>query len=254
MIQTNLRIKKKIVAGRDFYALLKMNGEVQIFEGHTSRYSRRFRKSVDIAAGYYHLIGLRKDGKVVFKSVKPETQSYHDIYCYGGIAVDISACDCHSAIAKADRTVLCIDHPNDSPSGYPPPTPEYSRIVELWRNIKQIALTYEMPFALTRNGKFLCESNDINEFFNAYGKEIIQISAFGAYYTNHMVAALYFDGTVKECNVFCDSYEALDEIESWHNVKKISKSWRVYAVCYLHKIADTVEEEAQSSHIKSLIS
>ena len=69
-----------------------------------------------------------------------------------------------------------------------------------------------------------------------------------------MVAALYFDGTVKECNVFCDSYEALDEIESWHNVKKISKSWRVYAVCYLHKIADTAEEEAQSSHIKSLIS
>lgn len=211
---------KKIVAGRDFYALLKMNGEVQIFEGHTSRYSRRFRKSVDIAAGYYHLIGLRKDGKVVFKSVNPESQSYHDIYCYGGVAVDISACDCHSAIVQADGTVLCIDHPNDSPSGYPP-TPEYSRIVESWRNIKQIALTYEMPFALKRDGKFLCESDDINEFFNACGKEIIKISAFGAYYTNHVVAALYADGTVKACDVFCDSYEALDEIESWNNVKKI---------------------------------
>ena len=211
---------KKIVAGRDFYALLKMNGEVQIFEGHTSRYSRRFRKSIDIAAGYYHLIGLRKDGKVVFKSVNPESQSYHDIYCYGGVAVDISACDCHSAIVQADGTVLCIDHPNDSPSGYPP-TPEYSRIVESWRNIKQIALTYEMPFALKRDGKFLCESDDINEFFNACGKEIIKISAFGAYYTNHAVAALYADGTVKACDVFCDSYEALDEIESWNNVKKI---------------------------------
>ena len=211
---------KKIVAGRDFYALLKMNGEVQIFEGHTSRYSRRFRKSIDIAAGYYHLIGLRKDGKVVFKSVNPESQSYHDIYCYGGVAVDISACDCHSAIVQADGTVLCIDHPNDSPSGYPP-TPEYSRIVESWRNIKQIALTYEMPFALKRDGKFLCESDDINEFFNACGKEIIKISAFGAYYTNHVVAALYADGTVKACDVFCDSYEALDEIESWNNVKKI---------------------------------
>ena len=215
---------KKIVIGNGFYALLKTNGEVQIVDTYTgkprSHCSRRLRKSIDISAGYYHLIGLRKDGKVIFKSVKPESQSYHDIYCYGGVAVDISACDCHSAIVKADGTVLCIDHPNDSPSGYPP-TPEYSRIVESWRNIKQIALTYEMPFALTRDGKFLCESDDINEFFNACGKKIIQISAFGAYYTNHMVAALYADGTVKACDVFCDSYKALDEIESWNNVKKI---------------------------------
>lgn len=205
---------KKIACGRSFYALLKTNGEVQIVDFHTgkSRYYRRFRKSVDIAVGDY-LVGLREDGKVVF------APGHHRINWYGGVAV--AACEGHSAMLKADGTVLCVDHPNDSPSGYPP-TPEYSRIVESWRNIKQIALTYEEPFALTRDGKFFSESNGINEFFNACGKEIIQISAFGAYYTNHVVAALYFDGTVKACEVFCDSYKALDEIESWNNVKKIN--------------------------------
>ena len=191
----------------------KTNGEVQIVDFHTgkSRYYRRFRKSVDIAVGDY-LVGLREDGKVVFAPGR------HRINWYGGVAV--AACEGHSAMLKANGTVLCVDHPNKSPSGYPP-TPEYSRIVESWRNIKQIALTYEEPFALTRDGKFLCENDAINDFFNAYGKEIIQISAFGAYYINHLVASLYADGTVKACDVFCDSYEALDEIEFWNNVKKI---------------------------------
>lgn len=61
---------RKIVIGNGFYALLKTNGEVQIVDSYTgkprSHCSRRLRESIDIAAGYYHLIGLRKDGKVVF--------------------------------------------------------------------------------------------------------------------------------------------------------------------------------------------
>ena len=231
---------KKIVAGRDFYALLKMNGEVQIFEGNTSRYSRRFRKSIDIAAGSNHIIGLREDSKVVLKLLSKTDSDFRYVKeWYGGIAV--AACEGHSAMLKTDGTVLCADHGFDRSkilsklsrgneeliahqllSGmFKDTVPRYRKIVESWQNIKQIALTYEAPFALTRDGKFFCMRKDINEFFNACGKEIIQISAFGAYYTNHVVAALYFNGTVKACDVFYDSYEALDEIESWHNVKKI---------------------------------
>lgn len=229
---------KKIVAGKNFYALLKTNGDVQIFEGHTSRYSRRFRKSVDIAAGFNHIIGLREDGKVVLKLLSKTDSDFRYVKkWYGGIAV--AACEGHSAILKADGTVLCADHGFDESkllsklsqrneqliahqllSGMLKDTvPRYQRIVESWRNIKQVALTYEMPFALTRDGKFLCESDDINEFFNACGKEIIQISAFGAYYTNHTVAALYADGNVKAYEF---GHGAIDEVESWNNVKKIS--------------------------------
>lgn len=189
---------------------MKTNGEVQIVDFHTgkSRYYRRFRKSVDIACGDY-LVGLREDGKVVFAPGR------HRINWCGGIAV--AACQAHSAMLRRDGTVLCIDYPNNSTSGYPP-TPEYSRMVESWRNIKQVALTYEEPFALTRDGKFFSEHDDINDFFNACGKEIVQIAAFGVYWANHTIAALYADGTVKAYDFNCGS---LEEVESWSNVKKI---------------------------------
>ena len=145
-----------------------MNGEVQIFEGHTSRYSRRFRKSVDIAAGSNHIIGLREDDKVVLKLLSKTDSDFRYVKeWYGGIAV--ASCEGHSAMLKADGTVLCADHVFDKSklfyklsqgneelithqllSGMLNDTvPRYRKIVESWRNIKQIALTYEMPFALT---------------------------------------------------------------------------------------------------------
>lgn len=211
---------KKIDIGRNFYALLKTNGEVQIIDSkRKSHYFRRFRRSVDIAAGFDHLIGLREDGKVVFKSFSKTNSDFRYLKTwYGGIAV--AACEGHSAMLKADGTVLCFDHPNDSHSGYPP-TPEYSRMVESWRNIKQVALTYEAPFVLTRDGKFFSMRKDINDLFNGCGKEIVQIAAFGAYYTEHTIAALYADGTAKACECYEHNYKAYDEVESWSNVKKI---------------------------------
>ena len=204
---------KKIVIARDCYALLKTNGEVEIVDIHTgeSRYSKRFKRSFDIAAGFDHIIGLREDGSFIFKSVGSQAPKYHTTSWFGGIAVD--ACEMKSAMLKADGTVVYEDHYS---------TPGYKEAgIESWKNIKQIALTFDEPYALTCNGKFLSRSPHVNNFFNDRGKDIIQIAAFGCYYSQMTVAALYFDGTVKAWYGFVYDFDEIKEVNSWYNVKKI---------------------------------
>ena len=208
---------KKIVIARDHYALLKTNGKVEIVDIHTgkSRYSQRFQGSIDIAAGFHHIIGLHLNGEFIFKSVGSQAPKHHpksslfDRTWFGGIAVD--ACEGHSAMLRRDGTVLCYDqYPMDTH------TQNYRQKVEAWENIKQVALTFDTPYALTRDGKILRGDSELKDFQDATHGEIVQIAAFGCYYSLETVAALYADGTVK---AWCDTN--IEEVSAWRSVKKI---------------------------------
>ena len=202
---------KKIVIARDCYALLKTNGEVEIVDIHTgeSRYSKRFKRSFDIAAGFDHIIGLREDGSFVFKSVGSQAPKYHTTSWFGGIAVD--ACEGHSAMLKADGTVLCYDqYPCDTH------TQNYSQKVEEWKNIKQVALTFDTPYALTNDGKVLRGDSELEKFQDISRGKIVQIAAFGCYYSLETIAVLYANGTVR---AWCDT--DVKEVETWRDVKKV---------------------------------
>lgn len=225
---------KKIAIARDSYALLKTNGQVEIIDIHKgkARYSRRFRKSVDIAGGFHHIVGLREDSSVVFKSVGSQAPNHHGIHWFGGIAVD--ACEMHSAMLRRDGTVLCVDHSykskiklSENPSTFElikaaqeamvnVDIPHYKKIVESWRNIKQVALTFETPYALTHDGKVLCGDRELEDFQEPSRGKIVQIAAFGCYYSTITIAALYENGTVK---AWCDT--DITEIAHWQGVKKI---------------------------------
>lgn len=233
---------KKIAVARDCYALLKTNGEVQIVDIHTgkSRYSRRFKGSVDIAGGFDHIVGLRKDGTFVLKSVGSQAPNHHGMSWFGGIAVD--ACEGHSAMLRRDGTVLCYDqYPGETL------TKNYSQKVEAWKNIKQVALTFDNPYALTNDGKILRGDCELKDFQDATRGKIVQIAAFGCYYSLETVAALYANGTVK---AWCDT--DVEEVSSWHDVKKVccglhgavialTNGGKILSVPPPHKTKDGVE-------------
>lgn len=202
---------KKIVVARDSYALLKVNGDVEIIDIRTgeSSYSQRLKGCIDIAAGFHHMIAILKNGSVIFKVVGDQNPCFNNFYCSDGISV--YACEYVSAVLKKDGTIICI---NRNENQY------YSPTVKSWKNIQQLALTFDEPYALTTDGKFLCRIPDVNDFFND-GREIIQIAAFGCYYSQMTVAALYVDGTVKAIYGFPYDYDVIDEVKNWKNVKKI---------------------------------
>ena len=203
---------KKIVIARDSYAILKINGEVEIvnIRNGESSYSQNLSGSIDIAAGFHHMLGLDKNGNVTFEVVGSQDPQFRNFYCPN--AISVYACEYVSAVLKNDGKAICMNRTDNS---------YYKPTVESWQNIKQLALTFEEPFALTRYGKFFSKREDINDFFNDCGKEIVQIDTFGAYYTNHVVATLYIDGTVNACEIFEDNYRIIEEVKNWKDVKKI---------------------------------
>lgn len=233
---------KKIAVARDCYALLKTNGEVQIVDIHTgkSRYSRRFKGCVDIAGGFDHIVGLRKDGTFVIKSVGSQAPDHHGMFWFGGIAVD--ACEGHSAMLRQDGTVLCYDqYPGETL------TKNYSQKVEAWKNIKQVALTFDNPYALTNAGKLLRGDCELKDFQDATRGKIIQIAAFGCYYSLETIAALYANGTIK---AWCDT--DVEEVSTWRDVKKVccglhgavialTNGGKILSVPPPHKTKDGVE-------------
>lgn len=223
--------------------MLKTNGEVQIVDIHTgkSRYSRRFKGSViDIAGGFDHIVGLRKDGTFVLKSVGSQALHHHGQSWFGGIAVD--ACEGHSAMLRRDGTVLCYDqYPGETL------TKNYSQKVEAWKNIKQVALTFDNPYALTNDVKLLRGGYELKNFQDTTRGKIIQIAAFGCYYSLETIAALYANGTVK---AWCDT--DVEEVSTWRDVKKVccglhgavialTNGGKILSVPPPHKTKDGVE-------------
>ena len=233
---------KKIAISRDSYALLKKSGEVEIVDIHTgkSQYPRQFTDIEDIAGGFDHFIGLRKDGSVVFKSVGNHAPSHYGIHWFRGIAVD--ACEGHSGMLKPDGTVLCMDqYPMDTH------TQNYRQKVEAWENIKQIALTFDTPYALTHDGKILRGDHELKDFQDDTRGKIVQIAAFGCYYSLETIAALYSNGTVK---AWCDKY--IEAVQDWRNVKKIccglhgaviglTNDGKIISIPPLHKTKDGMD-------------
>ena len=233
-----LKVKKMAIA-RNCYALLLSNGQVRIVDIHTGQFreSRRFRKSVDIAAGFDHIIGLREDGKIVFKAVGSQAPNL-DINLYGGVAV--YACELHSAVLQRDRTVKGIDHSFVtnlkkiskksslselmiasqrylSEASRDAGITKYAGIISKWQDIAQVALTFEKPYALTTDGKLILNDEELSEFQSSIHGKITQIAAWGCYYSSIIVAALYEDGTVKA------KWEDKDvtDVSGWEKVKKI---------------------------------
>ena len=244
---TNLLVRKIAIA-RDVYATLMKNGNVFITDFSTgeSRQSKFVEnRCIDIAAGFDHIVGLldplmspeaeslrenfndlspelqkqiRKDLRksVEFEAVgsqAPKFSSYgYREEWYRSNAISVAACEGHSAALQEDGTVLCDDYFGMDTRGY-------KERLESLRNVKQLELTFEKFYYLTNDGKFMSGNGHCNreeDFFNN-GREIVQITAFGCYYSMITVAALYADGTVKA------SYDGvvIKEVEEWRNVKKI---------------------------------
>lgn len=200
---------KKIEVARDFYALLCSDGSVRIngfySEARFDLYA--FHDIIDIAAGFDHILGLRRDGKVVSGGKFDQSEHARHLNWYGGIA--LSACEARSAVLRVDGTAVCEEdhHYLVQP---------YGEIVEKWTDLKQIVVTFEEPFGLTRQGKIVSRSKEIERLFNSRDKKIVRISAFGCYYSTITIAALYEDGTVK---AWCDT--EITEVSEWRNVTKI---------------------------------
>ena len=200
---------RKIEVARDCYALLYGDGSVS--ENNFSSGKRSlipgFDNVIDIAAGYDHILGLRRDGIIVTggKCSAAEHAQYLD--WSGGLL--LSACEAHSAMLMKNGTVVCAeDH------GFE--VENYKHIVESWKNLKQIVVTFYEPFGLTKQGKLISRNKIIEHILNCRDKKITEISAFSCYYSTVTVAALYDDGTVK---AWCDS--EIPEVSTWRNVKKI---------------------------------
>ena len=206
---THLSIKK-IAISRDDYALLKENGEVIITNIYTckSRISSILRGCIDIAGGFHHFIGLRKYGEVVFEATGSQAPKFRDTFYWSG-GISVVACEGHSAMLKNDGSVLCDDDNHWL-------VPQYAGQVEELRDVKQIVLTFEQFYYLVKSGKFMSGNNYENDFFND-GREIIQITAFGCYYSMVTLAVLYADGTVKASYDGCP----IEEVKEWSSVRKI---------------------------------
>ena len=205
---------KKIVIASDCYAVLDDKGNIFVTDTYSGESwpSHLLRGSIDIAAGFHHIIGLTEYGSVNFQAVGSQApSSWETSLWYGGIAV--AASEGHSAMLKEDGTVCCVDY-------YGIDTRDYEQFVESLYNIKQIALTFEEPFALTKGGEFVCRSSSTSKLFNNGGR-IVQIEAFGAYYCKMTVATLYANGTVRAFCGFPHDYDIISEVETWRDVKKI---------------------------------
>lgn len=103
----------------------------------------------------------------------------------------------------------------------------YKETIEKWENIRQVAPTFETAYGLTEDGGMIIGRDRGTykpEFFNT-GKKIVQISAFGCYYSVETAAALYTDGTVRAA---IDT-ERVKEVEEWKEMKKIACGNRIIA-------------------------
>ena len=201
---------KKIAISRDDYAILNKNGEVIITNIYTgeSRKSNILKDCIDIDGGFHNFIGLGKYGNVAVEATGSQASYFGEVYDWSN-GISVAACEGHVAMLKNDGTILCND---DKSMG----TSHYKKYVEELKNIKQIALTFEQFYYLTKDGKLIFGDNHENNFFNN-GRKIIQIAAFGCYYSMHTVAALYADGKVKASYDGCP----IEEVEEWRDVRKI---------------------------------
>ena len=217
-VDINEIVIKKIAIARDSYAILYTDGKVVMFDcrsGKTTRL-RALDGSVDLKAGFDAYYGLKENGTVSVDGI-----CRNDSFARRGFLFSdwhdgkvIDACECHFAVVRNDGTVTCAE-------GHGYDVTNYREIIEKWKDIKQLALTFERPYGLTEQGEFMCEDRDeyIRDFFNSEsGAEIVQIAAFGCYYSTHIVAALYQDGSVKAKILWA---EEIEEVKKWREVKKI---------------------------------
>lgn len=213
---------RRIAAARDFYILLKNSGEVvSVSCGKDRRwkYMKDFCGMEDIAAGFDHVLGISRTGRVISggkcHNDKHAISALYDIYN----AKAVYACEAVSVVLDQRGRVHCAEG-----FGYERMA-GYKETIEKWRNIRQVAPTFEAAYGLTEDGRMIIGRDTGTykpEFFNT-GKKIVQISAFGCYYSVETAAALYTDGTVK---AVIDT-ERVEEAEGWKEMKKIACGNRI---------------------------
>ena len=207
---------KKIAIARDSYAILQTDGKVMMYDLHSGEERRLHRLDgvIDLAAGFDFYAGLTEYGRVVTDG-KCENDSfarssYQFSDWYDGKAV--YACENHLAMLQDDGKVRCAEG-----SGWD--TTSYKKALENWPNIKQLAITFERPFGLSEDGEFASFDGHMYQYFNSDPEsKIVQVAAFGCYYSTHIAAALYRDGSVKAKILWA---EEIEEVKRWKEVKKI---------------------------------
>lgn len=215
---------RRIAVSRDFYFLLKSSGEVvsvSCYRDRKWKYMKEFYGIIDIAAGFDHVLGLQSTGRVI--SGGECRNDKHARSTFYGIdnAKAVYACEAVSVVLDQRGRVHCAEG-----FGYERMA-GYKETIEKWRNIRQVAPTFEAAYGLTEDGRMIIGRDTGTykpEFFNT-GKKIVQISAFGCYYSVETAAALYRDGTVK---AVIDTVR-VEEVEEWKEMKKIACGNRIIA-------------------------
>lgn len=215
---------RRIAVSRDFYFLLKSSGEVvsvSCYRDRKWKYMKEFYGIIDIAAGFDHVLGLQSTGRVI--SGGECRNDKHARSTFYGIdnAKAVYACEAVSVVLDQRGRVHCAEG-----FGYERMA-GYKETIEKWRNIRQVAPTFEAAYGLTEDGRMIIGRDTGTykpEFFNTR-KKIVQISAFGCYYSVETAAALYRDGTVK---AVIDTVR-VEEVEEWKEMKKIACGNRIIA-------------------------
>ncbi len=204
---TNL---KKMAIGRDIYVLLRKDGTVQCADIHSGETMElpKFHDIVDIAVGFDHILGLRRNGKVVCGGERSQGVHAQSLHWWGGDK--LFACEAHSAMLMPNGTVIGAED-----NGFE--CISYNHVFKNWQNIADIALTFDFPMGMTTNGNVLIGKNSYIDIPEEFRKNAVQIAAFGCYYSQTTIAILSRSGTVYAS---IDG-KPLEDVGKWGHIVKV---------------------------------
>ena len=197
----------KVASGIDFYATLKSNGKVNVVSWNDilgSDWCEDWSDIVDIDANNYFVLGLQKNGTVVFEGVNVSSRG--DVGDWSGIK-QVSAGGFFSAGLKTNGTVVAVGSNDDGQCN-----------VSDWTGIIAISTGFSHTVGLKADGTVVATgSNHMGQCDVAQWSDIIAIAA-----GDGITIGLKADGTVvTTCvNWFYNNPAWIDirEAEKWTDV------------------------------------
>jgi hypothetical protein len=187
---------KRIAIARDFALILNDNG-YQTLLGRNEQFRQLQSDTSDpiisIAASFAGYMGLTRSGRIVTGGRANEFDCYDEIESWRDV-IDISSSEGHTVALLRDGTVRCADEPG----GYEDTPERFKKVVETWKNMKQVAVGYDNIIGLTNEGKLLYNTRDGGDNGNSFRQlsNAVQVDAFSWYYGVCNAAVLLSNGTI----------------------------------------------------------
>lgn len=188
--------------GLGFEAYVKQDGSVE-FIGENKNLSMEtsgWRDIFALAAGNFHILGLKKDGTVAAAGKNHLKQC--NVRGWKNIVQIAAGGDCSAALDSEGRVFVCGDQ-------------EYGLFeAEEWKNIQKISMSDKHLLGLTRDGKVLAVGcNDDGQCRVSGWSEIVDIAAGGWH-----SAAVKSDGGVVAAGSDIDGE---CEVKHWREIQRI---------------------------------